>query len=254
MAGQDTISCPVLCPAQEAWGMSTERPGRVGTDGTRRGRTDGAWWRRPDRTGWRVSDGVGLGEYVTVVVLFGWARGTRRQLGRFERVDHVHLRQDWRRRDEIELPLLRERLHFGRIKFGELRLWQVIHNPGTEWVANDIDGGTHSVTEWTNGISVSEITAYWYQHYAKCQHPNVDCRAVICYCLLIRHLTHSSQSTAISRLMSWVGRPTAVRISSMVTSPALGILAAPTLASVAVILERRDGKKVYLNHACSNVL
>lgn len=82
----------------------------------------------------------------------------------------------------------------------------------------------------------------------------MDCRAVICYCLLIRHLTHSSQSTAISRLMSWVGRPTAVRISSMVTSPALGILAAPTLASVAVILERRDGKKVYLNHACSNVL
>lgn len=154
MAGQDTISW--LCPAQEAWGMSMERPGRVGTDGTRRGRTDGAWWRRPDRTGWRVSDVVGLGEYVTVVVLFGWARGTRRQLGRFERVDHVHLREDWRRRDEIELPLLRERLHFGCIKFGELRLWQVIHNPGTKWVANDIDGGTHSVTEWTNGISVSE--------------------------------------------------------------------------------------------------
>lgn len=48
--------------------------------------------------------------------------------------------------------------------------------------------------------------------------------------------TYSSQSTATSRLMSSVGRPTAVRIRSMVTSPALGILAAPTLASVAVRL------------------
>lgn len=48
--------------------------------------------------------------------------------------------------------------------------------------------------------------------------------------------TYSSQSTATSRLMSSVGRPTAVRMRSMVTSPALGILAAPTLASVAVRL------------------
>lgn len=38
--------------------------------------------------------------------------------------------------------------------------------------------------------------------------------------------------------MSWVGRPTAVRISSMVTNPALGMLAAPTLARVAVMLGR----------------
>lgn len=52
--------------------------------------------------------------------------------------------------------------------------------------------------------------------------------------------THSSQSTATSRLISWVGRPTAVRIRSMVTSPALGILAAPTLARVAV---RLDGNR-----------
>lgn len=37
--------------------------------------------------------------------------------------------------------------------------------------------------------------------------------------------------------MSWVGSPTAVRISNMVTSPALGILAAPILASVAVRLD-----------------
>lgn len=37
--------------------------------------------------------------------------------------------------------------------------------------------------------------------------------------------------------MSWVGSPTAVRIKSIVTRPALGILAAPILARVAVILE-----------------
>lgn len=41
--------------------------------------------------------------------------------------------------------------------------------------------------------------------------------------------------------MSWVGRPTAVRIRTMVTSPALGILAAPTLANVAVILQKNKG-------------
>lgn len=37
--------------------------------------------------------------------------------------------------------------------------------------------------------------------------------------------------------MSWVGSPTAVRIKSIVTRPALGILAAPILARVAVILD-----------------
>lgn len=51
--------------------------------------------------------------------------------------------------------------------------------------------------------------------------------------------THRSQSTATSKLMSWVGSPTAVRMSSMVTRPALGILAAPTLARVAVRLEQK---------------
>lgn len=56
----------------------------------------------------------------------------------------------------------------------------------------------------------------------------------MCFCLC---QTHSSQSTATSRLMSWVGRPTAVRIKSIVTRPALGILAAPTLAKVAVRLD-----------------
>lgn len=51
--------------------------------------------------------------------------------------------------------------------------------------------------------------------------------------------TYSSQSTATSRLMSSVGRPTAVRMRSMVTNPALGILAAPMLARVAVRLQRQ---------------
>lgn len=44
--------------------------------------------------------------------------------------------------------------------------------------------------------------------------------------------------------MSWVGSPTAVRIRTMVTSPALGILAAPTLAIVAVMLQGRQGSTV----------
>lgn len=43
--------------------------------------------------------------------------------------------------------------------------------------------------------------------------------------------------------MSCVGRPTAVRISSMVTRPALGILAAPTLARVAVRLDEDTAKQ-----------
>lgn len=58
--------------------------------------------------------------------------------------------------------------------------------------------------------------------------------------------TYKSQSTATSKLMSWVGRPTAVRIRSIVTSPALGILAAPTLARVAVKLQKQksnDGSR-----------
>lgn len=42
--------------------------------------------------------------------------------------------------------------------------------------------------------------------------------------------------------MSWVGRPTAVRIKSIVTSPALGILAAPILARVAVRLGKDTAK------------
>ena len=44
--------------------------------------------------------------------------------------------------------------------------------------------------------------------------------------------------------MSWVGRPTAVRIKSIVTRPALGILAAPTLARVAVRLDKETAKSI----------
>ena len=50
-------------------------------------------------------------------------------------------------------------------------------------------------------------------------------------------VTHSSQSTATMRLMSCVGNPTAVRTRIIVTRPALGTLAAPTLARVAVKLQ-----------------
>lgn len=50
--------------------------------------------------------------------------------------------------------------------------------------------------------------------------------------------TYSSQSTATMRLMSETGRPTDVRTRIIITSPALGILAAPILARVAVRLHR----------------
>lgn len=50
--------------------------------------------------------------------------------------------------------------------------------------------------------------------------------------------------------MSWVGRPTAVRIRSIVTKPALGILAAPILARVAVILDENTA----LSHTLQNLL
>ena len=50
-------------------------------------------------------------------------------------------------------------------------------------------------------------------------------------------ITYSSQSTAIIRLISSVGRLTAVSTSSIVMSPALGTEAAPILASVAVRLQ-----------------
>ena len=50
--------------------------------------------------------------------------------------------------------------------------------------------------------------------------------------------THSNQSTATIKLISFVGRPTADNTSNIVTNPALGTLAAPMLANVAVKLER----------------
>lgn len=62
--------------------------------------------------------------------------------------------------------------------------------------------------------------------------------------------TYSSQSTATRRLISWVGKPTAVKINSIVTKPALGILAAPTLAKVAVKLE--DKNKSYFKRGDPN--
>jgi len=62
--------------------------------------------------------------------------------------------------------------------------------------------------------------------------------------------THSNQSTATMRLMSETGRPTDVRTRIIITRPALGILAAPILASVAVRLAQQnsntyDGVYIY---------
>lgn len=73
------------------------------------------------------------------------------------------------------------------------------------------------------------------------QKPNVEAKGT--NYMFLSCQTYSSQSTATSRLMSWVGRPTAVRIKSIVTRPALGILAAPTLARVAVRLDEDRAKQ-----------
>jgi len=51
-------------------------------------------------------------------------------------------------------------------------------------------------------------------------------------------LTYSIQSIANNSETSFVGRPRAVSTSSMVTNAAPGILAAPTLAKVAVRLQK----------------
>lgn len=65
--------------------------------------------------------------------------------------------------------------------------------------------------------------------------------------------THRNQSTAMISVMSSVGRPTDVSTMTIVTRPAWGMPAAPTLAAVAVILQmerkrtqrgrRRKGEK-----------
>jgi len=49
-------------------------------------------------------------------------------------------------------------------------------------------------------------------------------------------LTYRSQSTAMMRVTSSAGRPTALSTITMVTSPAWGTPAAPMLAAVAVTL------------------
>lgn len=57
-------------------------------------------------------------------------------------------------------------------------------------------------------------------------------------------VTYKSQSTAMMRVTSSAGRPTALSTITMVTSPAWGTPAAPTLAAVAVTLHpKQDNHK-----------
>lgn len=53
---------------------------------------------------------------------------------------------------------------------------------------------------------------------------------------------YSNQSTAKSKEMSLVGSPNAVKTNSIVINAALGMLAAPILAKVAVKLEKINAK------------
>lgn len=182
MAGQGAVAR--LSPVAEARRMGAERPRGMGADGARRRGADGARRRGADGTGGGVSDGLGLGENMAVVVQFERAGGPGGQLGRFEGIHQVHLHEDRRRRDEIQRLLSRE--HFGRVQIGQLRSGQMIHDAGAERVAHHVDGGTHSVAEWTNSLHFTNPSRF------HCPDPNMK----------HRQRTHSSQSTAISRLMS----------------------------------------------------
>ena len=62
--------------------------------------------------------------------------------------------------------------------------------------------------------------------------------------------SYRSQSTATMRLMSSVGSPTAVKTRIIVTRPALGMLAAPILARVAVKLRIKQNKIKNLKKNC----
>lgn len=56
----------------------------------------------------------------------------------------------------------------------------------------------------------------------------------------MRKYTHKSQSTAMMLITSSAGNPTVSRTITIVTRPACGIPAAPTLAAVAVTLETKS--------------
>lgn len=55
--------------------------------------------------------------------------------------------------------------------------------------------------------------------------------------------TYRSQSTAMMRVTSSAGNPTALSTITMVTSPACGTPAAPMLAAVAVTLHEEPTKR-----------
>ena len=65
---------------------------------------------------------------------------------------------------------------------------------------------------------------------------------------LTETIAYKNQSTAKMRPMSSAGRLTAWRTSTMVTSPACGIPAAPIEAAVAVKLQE-DGQKITFSKA-----
>lgn len=85
---------------------------------------------------------------MAMVVLLWWAGGARRQIRWFEGVDQVHLCEDGRGRDEIQLLLWLVHLHLNCINFSQLCLGQVVHDAGAERVANHVDGSPHPVPEW----------------------------------------------------------------------------------------------------------
>lgn len=124
------------------------------------------------------------------------------------------------------------------IKGVQLMFRKVVHDAGSVRIPDNVDWGAKTIS-------------------APQEHTNRRAKIFLLSLSLPRirqgGWAYSSQSTATRRLMSWVGSPTAVRIRTMVTSPALGILAAPTLANVAVILQGRQGSTVTQSRVKSNI-
>lgn len=99
-------------------------------------------------------------------------------------------------------------------------LGQLLNDSCSISVAEDIDHGTESVSGTYDWALDGNFEGYGGgKHLKGCWKP-----------------TYSSQSTAIIRVTSLAGSPTAVKTITMVTSPALGTPAAPILATVAVML------------------
>lgn len=159
----------------------------------------------------------------------------------------------------MRVVLIRSRMSAGRTVVGEIwkknissfvrKNWYRFFKKYVPWIPCICDSGTDN---FFSGCTVS-IMCNWSLH-KWCTMPApkasprtltlVRKRSLQTKILNLRFFNteefkiYSIQSTAMIKLTSCTGRPTAVNTSNMVTNPALGTLAAPTLANVAVKLKK----------------